>query len=158
MLGWRQNIPAPARGKEDGQAASCGRVCISVGVFFIKMLWEEVTSPASVFAAPELEARALCQGEWEGVLAGRAAQGVWAPAVAVAAAHGGTEALAGHFWTVWVWFGPPRWQSSMSLLMAKALSVSATCISERISPRTPPSPLSPVGGYHQELSSASELL
>lgn len=60
---------------EEGWAGS-GRVCISVGVFFIKMLWEEVASPASVFVAPELEARALCQGEGEGILAGEAFRGL----------------------------------------------------------------------------------
>lgn len=33
---------------------------ISVGVFFIKMLWEEVTSPASGFIMTGMEAKALC--------------------------------------------------------------------------------------------------
>lgn len=82
-----------------------------MGVFFIKMLWEEVTSPASVFVAPELETGALCQGEWEGVLAGRAFCGLpracghrpwlWLLPTEVPMLWQGEDG-AGDFWTVWV--------------------------------------------------------
>lgn len=88
------------RWKKDGQAANCGRVCISVGVFFIKMLWEEVTSPASVFVVPELEARALCQGEWEGILAGRAFRGL--PRVCGHRPWLRSRSFGRGFWAGWV--------------------------------------------------------
>lgn len=52
------------------QAAAA--VYISVGVFFIKMLREEVTSPASVLITAEMEAEALCQRECKVALAARA--------------------------------------------------------------------------------------
>lgn len=76
------------------QAAAA--VYISVGVFFIKMLWEEVTSPAWVFITAEMEAEALCQRECKVVLAARAfhvlARALRHLAMSVFAAHGGRKA------------------------------------------------------------------
>lgn len=79
-------------------------VYISVGVFFIKMLWEEVTSPASVFITAEMEAEALCQGECKVVWAERAfrvperALGQLAVSVSASTAVQRLSPLAGGGW------------------------------------------------------------
>lgn len=73
------------------------------------------------------------------------------------------------FWAVWLLSVLPRARSRMSLLMAEPLSVSVTCVSEPVSPRTPSPPPHPVSrsawlprqwlqvGYCQQLSSPSQI-
>lgn len=79
-----------ARGRWTGRQRAVAAASTSVGVFFIKMLWEEVPSPAPVLVTAGMEAEALCQGGWKGVLAARMLMGALThPALSLLAAHKG---------------------------------------------------------------------